>query len=979
MSDTILPFNVTAGISAAGDIAFSGALAGTTGTFTKLLTASAGISASALTVSGRISSTEGITFGSGTTFMAFIPNTAQNSGGLWVRDGMIQVGGTSVGAGQGNWSVNPFTEIMYFSGRQEMYVNNGYQSGQNAISIAIGTSHTADAIRITKQTGTLSDTYKIAGCNSNGVWYGAGVSASGGTFAADIAVNGVRVGRGAGSIATNSVLGTGAGASNRSGANNIFVGSAAGDALTTGSRNIAIGSDALGTGVTTGYCIAVGYNALLLNRGDQNIAIGDNALTSCTTGLNNVALGVSALQLLTTGSYNMSVGGSLRALTTGTNNVAIGQSAAVTLDTGTNNIAIGTYAFYGAVGTSDGNTIIGYAAGGAGAAAGSIQTSNTFIGAISGYKITTGSSNVGVGYQALRESITGTRNVALGYNTLYGLSSGVDCVAVGYQAGDALTTGARNIAIGTDALGAGVTANDNVAIGHNALLLVSSGVADGTVAIGSYAADALTTGTLNTAIGYNALGKTNTGSGNVAIGYLALENATTPSNNVAIGRYALNAKTSSGDGNVAIGTNAMVYASSGSSNTAVGGSVMGGAVSTGTYNSAIGYSALYLLTSGSYNCAMGPSSLYSLTTGNQNCAVGMDCMGLMTTGSNNTAIGTGALYGVSSGGNNIAIGNVTGRYYGAAGITQTTTLNNSTYIGYAIKASADSVTNEMVFGYQALGLGSNTTAIGNSSTTATTIYGVLNAPSGISANGSTFGSISATTSYTFPNGQTASSIVTTMNGISGSVGAWCTNPGYTMNVAVFTYPNGVTAYNASKQNFYQPSTHYFTDVSGFVPTANRLYFELFHTATPRTIKTIRYTCLNTGITGSYYITVYDADPSTGFPKTRLYSSASTVVGSGYSQNTINNSGGLVTVPAGHFYIAVTFSSTPTVYANHKAYINLPYGSTDNSSGYKTSNAVADTNGFTAGPTSFPATGVTFALVDYTTVSYIGVALEYSMV
>ena len=250
---------------------------------------------------------------------------------------------------------------------------------------------------------------------------------------------------------------------------------------------------------------------------------------------------------------------------------------------------------------------------------------------------------------------------------------------------------------------------------------------------------------------------------------------------------------------------------------------------------------------------------------------------------------------------------------------------------------------------------------------------------GISANGSTFGSISATTSYTFPNGQTASSIVTTMNGISGSVGAWCTNPGYTMNVAVFTYPNGVTAYNASKQNFYQPSTHYFTDASGFVPTANRLYFELFHTATPRTIKTIRYTCQNTGITGSYYITVYDADPSTGFPKTRLYSSASTVVGSGYSQNTINNSGGLVTVPAGHFYIAVTFSSTPTVYANHKAYINLPYGSTDNSSGYKTSNAVADTNGFTAGPSSFPATGVTFGLVDYTTVSYIGVALEYSMV
>jgi len=52
MADTILPFNVPAGISSGGDIAFSGAFAGTTGTFSKLLTASAGISASALTIGG---------------------------------------------------------------------------------------------------------------------------------------------------------------------------------------------------------------------------------------------------------------------------------------------------------------------------------------------------------------------------------------------------------------------------------------------------------------------------------------------------------------------------------------------------------------------------------------------------------------------------------------------------------------------------------------------------------------------------------------------------------------------------------------------------------------------------------------------------------------------------------------------------------------------------------------------------------------
>ena len=57
MANTILPFNVTAGISAAGDIAFSGAFSGTTGVFSKLLTASGGLSAAGATFSGNVSVT----------------------------------------------------------------------------------------------------------------------------------------------------------------------------------------------------------------------------------------------------------------------------------------------------------------------------------------------------------------------------------------------------------------------------------------------------------------------------------------------------------------------------------------------------------------------------------------------------------------------------------------------------------------------------------------------------------------------------------------------------------------------------------------------------------------------------------------------------------------------------------------------------------------------------------------------------------
>ena len=54
MADTILPFNVPAGISSEGDIAFSGAFAGTTGSFSKLLTLGGGLSASGATFSGSI-------------------------------------------------------------------------------------------------------------------------------------------------------------------------------------------------------------------------------------------------------------------------------------------------------------------------------------------------------------------------------------------------------------------------------------------------------------------------------------------------------------------------------------------------------------------------------------------------------------------------------------------------------------------------------------------------------------------------------------------------------------------------------------------------------------------------------------------------------------------------------------------------------------------------------------------------------------
>ena len=715
--DIYVPLNI-GDITAIGGATFSGNFSGTTGAFSKLLTASAGISASSVAVSGRISSTEGVTFGSGTTFMAFVPKTAANNGGLWVRDGVLQVGGTVLQQGSGsNLNYSPNTEHLYVYGYQIIENSAVYQGTRTGLTVKGGTAQSVPLFNVTRGgTSALQ-------VDQNGIVVAAlGLSGSGATFSADIAVNGVRVGRGGGSIATNTVLGTGAGAANTTGANNIFVGSAAGDVVTTGSRNIAIGSDALGAGVTA----------------NDNIAIGHNALDASTTGFNNVALGVDALGALTTGSYNMAVGGALKAVTIGVNNVAIGQSAAVTLTTGGNNIAIGTYALYYAATSSEGNTIIGHAAGGAGAAAGSIQNYNTFIGGLAGNKTTTGSSNVGVGYQALRESTTGTRNVGLGYNALYGLTSGVDCVAIGTQAADALTTGSRNIAIGTDALGAGVTTSDCIAIGYNALLLNRG---DNNVAVGNYALDALTTGINNVGVGSNAAGAVTTGSGNFAMGTNALKVATTVSDNVAIGKDALQAKTTSGDGNIAIGTSALYRATTAQTCTAIGyQSQFGSASVTGQANSSLGYNSMVSISSASYNSALGTNSLYSATTALQNTAVGVEALYAIIASSNNSGIGIRSLGYSTVGSNNTAIGYYAGAFKGTTTAQHTTSGDGNVYIGYQSKASADSVTNEIVIGTNALGLGSNTAVIGATTQTAATIYGLVNAPGGISATTGVFSS-----------------------------------------------------------------------------------------------------------------------------------------------------------------------------------------------------------------------------------------------
>jgi hypothetical protein len=163
-------------------------------------------------------------------------------------------------------------------------------------------------------------------------------------------------------------------------------------------------------------------------------------------------------------------------------------------------------------------------------------------------------------------------------------------------------------------------------------------------------------------------------------------------NNVAIGR---------GGGavisNTRLGNGALSANTSGSTNTALGGDALG-INTTGNSSTAVGYFAL-ASNNANLNTAIGRNALSSNTTGGSNTAIGGNVMSSNITGSGNTAIGNNA-----------------GRYI-ADGTTGLTVSTNSIFLGASSRANADNETNQIVIGTSTTGLGSNTTVIGNPSTT----------------------------------------------------------------------------------------------------------------------------------------------------------------------------------------------------------------------------------------------------------------------
>jgi hypothetical protein len=211
-------------------------------------------------------------------------------------------------------------------GNVSLILNRNTSDGATAFFRRSGTTVGSISVTTTATSYNTSSTSGITGVDANTVAFqtnsaermritsaglvGIGTASPGARLdvSGDALVNGLTVGRGAGSDASNTVVGSGALPVNTTGTSNTAVGGESLEANTTGTLNTAIGRRALEANITGNANTAVGNTALRLNTaGSSNTAVGHGAL-SLNTGTGNTAIGEGAGDNLTTGNSNTIIG-----------------------------------------------------------------------------------------------------------------------------------------------------------------------------------------------------------------------------------------------------------------------------------------------------------------------------------------------------------------------------------------------------------------------------------------------------------------------------------------------------------------------------------------------------------------------------------------------------------------------------------------------------------------------------------------------
>jgi len=356
-------------------------------------------------------------------------------------------------------------------------------AGTIDISVIAGTvsSSTANNLAYYAANG---DTVSGLATANNGILVtsSTGVPSIGNSVGADLTINTVRVGLGAGSVASNTAVGAGALAANTTGLQQTTLGFQAGAALTTGNNNTLLGYQAGNTISSGANNVCIGNSAgknLPINAG-SNVVIGSTALSNATGGLivSNVFIG-NAAALSGNLNLNSNVGigfGALQNINNANSNVCVGASAGANVSQGIQNVLIGAQAGAYAVG---GSTI-------------GNGTDNTFLGTRTNADSSTCTGAIVIGSTAKAISATGTTSGDFSA----GITFGSTAFPVGVRGDGTVITGGvgrgywRPYINGTAYLmplfiNGTTTANASMVTDANGSPILSNAMTDGQLIIGS--------------------------------------------------------------------------------------------------------------------------------------------------------------------------------------------------------------------------------------------------------------------------------------------------------------------------------------------------------------------------------------------------------------------------------------------------------------------------------------------------------------
>ncbi|GEM_PF-1479013 len=191
------------------------------------------------------------------------------------------------------------------------------------------TATSAGTASIATKLATARNINGVAFDGSGDITISTGVPYSGATMPVnlgnfDLVVNGISVGKGAGSLyVSNTIIGSQALSNNTWGSANIAIGKQSSFSNNEGESNISIGDKALYSNINGSNSIAIGFESLFSNTAYRNIATGWRSLYNNNSGSDNIAIGHENLLSNTTGSYNIGIGG-FSNNTSGSYNVYIG-------------------------------------------------------------------------------------------------------------------------------------------------------------------------------------------------------------------------------------------------------------------------------------------------------------------------------------------------------------------------------------------------------------------------------------------------------------------------------------------------------------------------------------------------------------------------------------------------------------------------------------------------------------------------------